>query len=134
MISSIDILLVEDDLLLARALCRSLGTRGLAIRHVARCATAAALQGPFPVGIFDVELPDGDGIELARLLSFRKVVSRVVFYTACAEPRRLARARRLGSVFAKSANLTPLMEGIAWRSGAELAVPATRGFGSTSRA
>jgi DNA-binding response OmpR family regulator len=118
---SSDLLLVEDDLLLARALARSLGMRGIRARHVARCATAAALRGPFPVGVFDIELPDGDGIELARLLMFRGVVSRAVFYTACAEPRRLARARDLGPVFVKSGNLAPLMEGLSWRAGGELA-------------
>lgn len=118
---SSDLLLVEDDLLLARALTRGLGTRGIRARHVARCATAAALRGPFPIGVFDIELPDGDGIELARLLMFRAVVSRVVFYTACAEPRRLARARALGLVYVKSGNLAPLMEGLSWRPGGELA-------------
>jgi len=115
-----DLLLVEDDLLLARALSRSLAMRGIRPRHVARCATAAALRGPFAIGVFDVELPDGDGIDLARLLSFRGVVDRVVFYTACSEPRRLARARDLGAVFVKSGNLAALMDGLAWRPGAEI--------------
>lgn len=116
-----DLLLVEDDLLLARALVRSFGMRGMRARHVARCATAAALRGPFPIGVFDVELPDGDGIELARLLMLRGVVSRAVFYTGCAEPRRLARARDVGLVFVKSGNLSPLMDGLSFRGG-ELSV------------
>ena len=127
-----DLLLVEDDLLLARALSRSLGTRGIRARHVARCATAAALRGPFAVGIFDVELPDGDGIELARLLAFRRVVGRVLFYTACSEPRRLARARDLGAVFAKSGNLAPLIGALTWNPAAELVVR-ERNIGSAPR-
>jgi DNA-binding response OmpR family regulator len=105
-----DLLLVEDDLLLARALQRSLVARGIRARHVARCATAAALRGPFVAGVFDIDLPDGDGVELARLLAFRGVVQRVLFYTACAHPARLARARDLGTVFTKSGNLNPLMD------------------------
>jgi DNA-binding response OmpR family regulator len=120
---SSDLLLVEDDLLLARALVRSLATRGIRARHVARCATAAALEGPFRIGVFDIELPDGDGIELARLLTLRGVVSRAVFYTACAEGRRLARARDLGLVFPKSGNLAPLMEGLSWRYLSEIPAP-----------
>jgi DNA-binding response OmpR family regulator len=114
---STDLLLVEDDLLLARALQRTLFTRGIRARHVARCATAAALGGPFRVGVFDIDLPDGDGVELARLLLFRGVVSRVLFYTACAQPARLARARDLGPVFSKSGNLNPLMEVLLPRPG-----------------
>jgi DNA-binding response OmpR family regulator len=110
MSKTIDLLLVEDDLLLARAVQRSLGARGIRARHVSRCATAAALKGPFATGIFDIDLPDGDGVDLARLLTFRGVVSRVVFYTACARLPRLARARDLGPVFTKSGNLSSLLD------------------------
>ncbi len=105
-----DLLLVEDDLLLARALQRTLVSRGINTRHVARCATAAALGGPFLVGVFDIDLPDGDGVELARLLMRRGIVSRVVFYTACSHPGRLARAKELGAVFVKSSHLGSLMD------------------------
>jgi len=68
------------------------------------------LTGPFPIGVFDIELPDGDGIELARSLRSRGVVGRVVFYTACSEPQRLARARELGNVFVKTAQLPFLLD------------------------
>lgn len=115
MSASTDLLLVEDDLLLARALERCFLVRGLRPRHVARCATAAALTGPFPIGVFDIDLPDGDGVDLARLLVFRGVVQRVVFYTACAHPGRLSRAQDLGVVFAKSANVGMLMDVLAPR-------------------
>ena len=73
------------------------------------------LKGPFGIGVFDIDLPDGDGVELARLLMFRGVVSRVIFYTACAHSSRLARARDLGPVFTKSGNLTPLLEALTAR-------------------
>jgi DNA-binding response OmpR family regulator len=105
-----NLLIVEDDLPLARALQRSLVARGIQARHVARCATAAALDGPFVVGVFDIDLPDGDGVELARLLMLRGIVSRVVFYTACSHPLRLARAKDLGAVFVKSSHLSSLMD------------------------
>jgi len=110
MSSSTELLLVEDDVLLARALERTLQARGARVRHAARCAQASVLTGPFPIGIFDIELPDGDGIELARQLRARGVVCRVVFFTACTEPARLARARELGSVFVKTAHLPSLLE------------------------
>jgi ActR/RegA family two-component response regulator len=116
-----DLLLVEDDLLLARAVQRSLVVRGIRARHVSRCATAAALKGPFAMGVFDIDLPDGDGVELARLLTFRGVVSRVVFYTACAHLPRLARARDMGPVFTKSGNLSSLLEALTPRPKAHAA-------------
>ena len=105
-----NLLIVEDDLLLARALQRSLVARGIQARHVARCATAAALDGTYVVGVFDIDLPDGDGVELARLLMLRGIVNRVVFYTACSHPLRLARAKDLGTVFVKSSHLSSLMD------------------------
>jgi DNA-binding response OmpR family regulator len=105
-----DLLLVEDDPLLARALQRSLVARGINTRHVARCATATALRGPYVVGVFDIDLPDGDGVELARLLQRRGIVNRVVFHTACSHPLQLARARDLGAVFIKSSHLGSLMD------------------------
>lgn len=107
---SCELLLVEDDVLLARGLERTLLLKGVGVRHASCCALAALLTGPFPIGVFDIELPDGCGIELARLLAARGVVGRVVFYTACTDPQRLARARELGTVFVKSANLHALLE------------------------
>lgn len=120
-----DLLLVEDDLLLARALQRSLVARGIHARHVARFATAAALRGPFVVGVFDIDLPDGDGVELARLLMRRGIVRRVVFYTACSHPSRLARARDLGTVFVKSSHLGSLMDVLLPNAEREQRAPAT---------
>jgi DNA-binding NarL/FixJ family response regulator len=103
-------LLVEDDPILARGLMRALALRRIRARHVSRCATAAALRGPFVVGVFDIDLPDGDGVALAELLCQRQVVLRPVFFTACTQPRRLERARALGPVFVKSGNLEPLID------------------------
>jgi ActR/RegA family two-component response regulator len=110
MSSSNDVLIVEDDLMLARALQRSLVSKGIAARHVARCSTAAGLLGPFVVGVFDIDLPDGDGVELAHQMVREGIVNQVVFYTACSHPARLARARALGTVFVKSSHLSSLMD------------------------
>ena len=119
-----DLLLVEDDLLLARALQRALGARGIVARHVARCATATLLRGPFRVGVFDLDLPDGDGVELAQRLVRAGVVQHVVFHTACTQPARLARASALGTVFVKSRQFVSLMDLLAPRAGRDVAVSA----------
>jgi DNA-binding response OmpR family regulator len=122
MTSANDVLIVEDDLMLARALQRSLISKGIAARHVARCATATALDGPFVVGVFDIDLPDGDGVELAYQMVRRGIVSRVVFYTACSHPARLARAHDLGTVFVKSSHLSSLMDMLVSRPSRESCV------------
>lgn len=104
------LLLVEDDLLLARGLMRALSLSGIAVRHVARCAAAYALKGPFVAGVFDIDLVDGDGVEVAFTLRARGVVGQLVFHTACTDPARLERARSLGPVFVKSTPLAPLVD------------------------
>jgi DNA-binding response OmpR family regulator len=119
-----DLLLVEDDLLLARALQRALSARGIQARHVARCTTAAALRGPFRVGVFDLDLPDGDGVELAQRLVRAGIVQRVIFYTACAHPARLALASDIGAVFAKSRQLGSLMDMLTPRGARDACVSA----------
>jgi DNA-binding response OmpR family regulator len=105
-----DLLVVEDDALVARALWRRLSERGVRTRHVSHCATASALSGPFSAGIFDIELPDGDGVELARDLLSRGVVGRAIFYTGCTNAERLWRARGFGVVFKKPGSLASLMD------------------------
>ena len=105
-----DLLLVEDDIFIARALERCLAQHGIRARHVSHCGAAALLNGPFALGIFDIDLPDGDGVELARELLDRGVVQRAVFYTGCANATQLWRAGSLGTVFRKSASLSALMD------------------------
>ena len=107
-----DLLVVEDDALIARALWRRLNERGVRARHVSHCATASALRGPFSVGIFDIDLPDGDGVELARELLGRGVVARVVFYTGCTNAERLWRARGFGAVFKKPGSLASVVDDV----------------------
>lgn len=105
-----DVLLVEDDALIARALWRRLGARGARARHVSHCATALGLSGPYRAAIFDIDLPDGDGVELARRLLDRGVVERAVFYTACSNPARLARASGLGVVWRKPGSVSRMID------------------------
>jgi DNA-binding response OmpR family regulator len=105
-----DLLLVEDDIFVARALERRLAQRGMRACHVSHCGAAAMLTGPFALGIFDIDLPDGDGVELAGELLDRGVVQRAVFYTGSSNTMQLWRARLLGDVFRKSASLSALID------------------------
>jgi len=73
-----DILVVEDDAISARALSRLLKFKGHAIEVAATCreALAAAEMFRFDLAILDLTLPDGDGCDLlAKLLTQRPVKS-----------------------------------------------------------
>ncbi|MGZ3181917.1 MAG: response regulator transcription factor [Telluria sp.] len=67
------VLLVEDDAMIARSL--ALGLRyedfDVAIATTASEATQALAERPFDLVMFDVGLPDGDGIDLCRSLRQR---------------------------------------------------------------
>lgn len=121
-----EVLVVEDDDLVARALWRRLTARGVRTRHVSHCATAVTLSGPFSAGIFDIDLPDGDGVELARELLERGVVRRAVFYTGCSNPERLWRARSFGAVHLKPENMSSLVDTLSPGPGIVEAAPPLR--------
>lgn len=71
-----DILLIEDDALVADAMCQLLGIWGQNVRHVETVADAWRLRGFGQLAICDVRLPDGgNGFDLAlRLRALGKPV------------------------------------------------------------
>jgi DNA-binding response OmpR family regulator len=95
------ILVVEDDPVTSRAMTRALSSAGFAVTAHPSCRAARAASGPFDCGVFDVQLGDGCGIELARELLSRRVVGRVVFHTGQADADVATEARELGPVMAK---------------------------------
>jgi DNA-binding response OmpR family regulator len=109
MSGSESILHVEDDEFVTRSLRRWLERRGFAVVSVASCAEAHTAGQTFDHGVFDIDLPDGDGIGLASELLARGVVRRVVFYTATADGRALARAAEMGPVVTKGDDLKNLL-------------------------
>ena len=106
------VLVVEDDPLVARALARTLMRRGLSVDVVASCAGARKLDGHYDLGIFDIELPDGFGTNLARELVLRATIRGVVFYTGASYQPLLRRAWELGEVVAKESGITVLLDAV----------------------
>jgi DNA-binding NarL/FixJ family response regulator len=74
---------------------------GRTVESAGSCSAARRLDQDFDCGIFDVELPDGSGVDLAAELLQEKRVQRVVFFTATGEESLCERASRLGEVFRK---------------------------------
>jgi ActR/RegA family two-component response regulator len=103
---------VEDDEFITRSLRRWFERRGFTVTGVASCAEARAQSATFECGVFDIDLPDGDGIGLASELLERRIVGRVVFYTATTDGDATARASRLGPVVTKGDDLSKLLRAL----------------------
>jgi DNA-binding response OmpR family regulator len=97
------LLLVEDDLAVARAVARVLRSAGYSVDVAGSCVQARgrAEERRYAVAIVDIELPDGLGTDLANELFDQRRVERVVFFTSEALQGLLKRAAELGPVVAK---------------------------------
>jgi DNA-binding response OmpR family regulator len=115
---AVRVLLVEDDIELGRAVARRLSRDGLQVVVTPSCATTHALTCCCEIGIFDVELVDGDGIDLARSLLADGRIDHAVFFTGCAFQAAMVRATRIGPVVAKRDGvdaLLPVLDGLLGR-------------------
>lgn len=111
------ILFVENDTLVARSVERVLRRNGLRVQHIPSCRAArkavellkAGDVTPFELGIFDVDLDDGNGVSLARELIDSGLVRRTVFFTACNDELLTESAHGLGHVINKSLGVAALL-------------------------
>lgn len=106
------LMLVEDEPTLARALGRLLSRVGFEVCVVASCAEARRATGTFSIGVFDIDLPDGDGIDLAEHLGRTQIVRRAVFFSGTTVARQRVRAGRLGPFVEKSKGFPDLQAAI----------------------
>jgi DNA-binding response OmpR family regulator len=102
------LLLVEDELTLARALARLLRRAGFEVFPAGSCDEAREAPGTFSLGVFDIQLPDGDGVALAEELS-TSTVRRVVFFSGIVSGVQRRRAERLGPFVEKSSGFSALL-------------------------
>jgi DNA-binding response OmpR family regulator len=103
------VLLVQDDVELAGAIARLLRQSGFEVVVTPSCSTTLALTCCFEVGVFDIELPDGDGIQLASELMDAELVQRAVFFSAAEQRPRLARAAQVAPVVPRSHGIDALL-------------------------
>jgi len=85
-----NILLVEDDAIIASGLTYALEQAGYTITHAKDIKSAAQVAGPFDLAILDVGLPDGSGFDLVEGLKARGV--SVLFLTAVEDEGNIIRA------------------------------------------
>ena len=106
------LLVVEDEAPLARAISRFLSRMGYDVSLMGSCAEAQKAEGPFSLGVFDIDLPDGDGIELADCLRQKQVVRRVVFFSGSVDPDQRNRAITLGAFVEKADGVGVLRQAV----------------------
>lgn len=103
------LLVVEDDVTVARALARMLVGRGFSVAIARSCAAARSLRQSFDFAVLDLDLPDGNGVDLARSLMDCEKVPSVLFFTGSRDPALLARARALGPVVMKTSGSAEIL-------------------------
>jgi len=103
------ILLVEDERQLSRAISRRLRGYGFDVVAAPTIAMARVLECRFRVGIFDIDLGDGSGIDLAREFLACDRVGRAIFFTATADEAALRCAGEVGPVVSKREGVEALL-------------------------
>ena len=90
------ILLVEDDRRVSAVMNSMLQRRGYQVEHAA--TTAAALEAaPCDLVLLDLNLPDGDGLDLCRVLRSRNEYLGIIAVTARSEERSRVIGLRAGA-------------------------------------
>ncbi|GAA0430638.1 DNA-binding response regulator [Actinoplanes capillaceus] len=90
------ILLVEDDRRVGAVMTSMLQRRGYAVEHAAT-ATAALEAAPCDLVLLDLNLPDGDGIDVCRVLRARNENLGIIAVTARGEERDRVTGLRVGA-------------------------------------
>ncbi len=96
-----NVFIVEDELVLRKALCRSLSRAGYAVRSASSVAAFLAMVGdetnPEETLIVDVGLPDGDGLDAWKAARCHRSDLRAIVVTARDLPDVRERAREAGA-------------------------------------
>lgn len=96
--TSLRVLLVEDDVIVARVIVDLLENRGFAVEHAAHSLAALACleETSFDVLLLDLDLPAMSGLELARMLREDGAAFPIVAVTARSDAAAEAEARAAG--------------------------------------
>jgi CheY-like chemotaxis protein len=105
-------LIVEDDPVVARSIARRLLREGYAVSLAQTCRAARAAGSGFHVAILDLDLPDGNGADLADELARLGAVRGVVFYTGSLDHAQRSRASLFGPVVDKASELDDVMQAL----------------------
>ena len=105
-------LIVEDDPVVARSIARRLLREGYTVSLAQTCRAARAAGTGFHVAILDLDLPDGNGADLADELLRLGAVRGLVFYTGSLDNAQRSRASLFGPVVDKASELDEVMQAL----------------------
>jgi DNA-binding response OmpR family regulator len=106
------LLLVDDEATLVRAMGRLLRRAGYDVFLAGTCDEARRASGSFSLGVFDIDLPDGNGITLGEELTAAGTVRRAIFFSGTSDASLRARAAQLGVFIDKSRGFPTLYASI----------------------
>lgn len=106
------LLLVEDNAAVGRAIAKSLRAQGHSVTLAHTYADARAAAGHHDVGIIDITLPDGDGIELCEQLLREGRIGGALFCSGSVDDLLLERAEETAPVISKEASFWELSDAI----------------------
>lgn len=109
---SLNLLLVEDNPAVGRAIAKSLRAQGHAVTLAHSYAEARAATGYHDVGVFDITLPDGDGIELCELLLRERRIGGALFCSGSVDDLLIERAQETAPVVSKESSFWELYSAI----------------------
>jgi CheY-like chemotaxis protein len=113
MASTRTVLLVEDSELVVRALRRLLSRSEFSVTAAKSCDEALGQEAQFDLGVFDIDLPDGSGIQVAEQLLESGRVRRAVFFSGSSDMDDWRRAAARGAFVKKSAGAPALLDAMA---------------------
>ena len=104
------VLVVEDYPPIAAVMGVAFRRLGHEVTVEASVSQVRLCSGRFDTAVCDLELPDGDGVEVAIWLRAQGKVPAIVFFTASRDARQLDRAREYGTVVGKQEGLDVLID------------------------
>ncbi len=107
-----EILVVEDYPPMATAVARLLRGEGHQVVRELSVAGALRHKFSFDCAVLDIDLPDGNGVDLAEYLLANERVKNFVFFTATHELSLLRRAAGYGQVVDKSDGTRKLLASV----------------------
>lgn len=107
------LLYVEDNRGIAQIVAKTLRLAGHDVTLLHGYADALQVGEYHDVGLFDLSLPDGDGIDLCERLLAAQRIGAALFSSGSIDDLLLARAAETAPVIAKNATFTELERALA---------------------
>jgi DNA-binding response OmpR family regulator len=111
-VTLLKLLLVEDNAAVGRAIAKSLKAQGYVVTLAHTYVDARAATGYHEIGVFDITLPDGDGIELCETLLREKRIGGALFCSGSIDDLLIERAEQTAPVITKEASFWELCDAI----------------------